>query len=294
MMTPMDRVESFIDSTPLLRDPPTLRNRAADDGYLCFRQLIDRSSVMALRADFLAVCDKHGFLKEGSNVLDGVAKEGLSVVGSVLRQGPYFHFYRDVLALRSFHAMVLQQSLIKAFETLFGEPVLAHARTIGRVVFPNTTHFTTGPHQDFVYIQGTPNTWTCWIALGDFVEELGPVAVMRGSHKFGLKRVDGAFVNGLRIDLPDGVWVSGAVEAGDVIAFHSHTFHQGRDNLTNDPLRLSIDARLQPASEPFDTSSFRPHLDFSTWAEIYEHWSADDPLKYYWKRPLRSVLAGAV
>jgi hypothetical protein len=273
-MMPMGPVEPFEDATALLADAASLRARAARDGYLFFRGLLDRDRVLALRRDMLSVCARHGLLDPAAPLDEGRARQGPPLIASVLREGPFFRFYRDILALRRFHGVIEEPALLAAFEVLFGEPVRPHSRTIGRVVFPRTEAYTTAPHQDHVYIRGSLDTWTCWVPLGDFPEELGPVAVLRGSHTAGLLPIEKAFgPGGLRIDLPAGhTWVTGPLAVGDVVCFHSLTFHQGRDNKTEASLRLSLDGRLQPRSHPIDPGSLRPHLDFSTWEEINAGW----------------------
>ena len=70
---------------------------------------------------------------------------------------------------------------------------------------------------------------------------------------------------------------------GDVIMFHSLTVHQGRDNVTEDTIRLSISNRYQPVSEPVDKLALGPHWGWAEWEELYADWAPDDPLKYYWK-----------
>jgi hypothetical protein len=290
VMSPMESVEPLVDSTPLLADAWGLRRRAHEDGYLFFRGLLPSAPNEALRAQVLTLCGRHGFLAPHTKPVDGKARPGPPVVGSILRSGPYYHFYRELLSLRSFHAVVHSPELIAAFSTLFGEPVLPHMRTIGRVVFPDALAYTTSPHQDHEYIRGTLDTWTCWVPLGDCPVELGPIAVLRGSHKIGLLPVENAFsLGGHRTDLPGGhSWLSSPLEAGDVVCFHSLTFHQARDNVTRDRLRLSLDCRIQPRSHPIDPSSQRPHLDFCTRDEVLSHWREDDPLYQFWRaQPIR-------
>ena len=48
-------------------------------------------------------------------------------------------------------------------------------------------------------------------------------------------------------------------------------------------IRLSLDYRYQPVSEPVHASSLKPHMGVLDWDEIYRDWS-DDALKYYWKQ----------
>ena len=61
-----------------------------------------------------------------------------------------------------------------------------HPMKISRLVFPQNTAFSTPPHQDFVPIQGTTDTYTCWIPLGDCPREHGGLTVRAGSHQSGV------------------------------------------------------------------------------------------------------------
>jgi hypothetical protein len=76
------------------------------------------------------------------------------------------------------------------------------------------------------------------------------------------------------------------MECGDILTFHSLTVHQGRDNQTEDRLRVSVDYRYQPISEPIAPDSMEPHYGGlgMDWDEIYADWPENDPLKYYWKQ----------
>ena len=47
-------------------------------------------------------------------------------------------------------------------------------------------------------------------------------------------------------------------------------------------VRISLDLRYQSATEPVDQSSLTPHVDVTTWEEIYKGWK-NEKLKYYWK-----------
>jgi hypothetical protein len=257
-MTPMARGIELGDQAPLLARPAELRAVAADRGWLCLRGLLPSAPVLALRDQVLAVCERHGF-----------AQPGRLVPQSALPSGPWFEFYRDLQRLRALHALAKHPAVVGAVETLLGEPVIPHPRVIGRVVFPGSAVYTTAPHQDHVAVRGTLETWTAWIPLGDCPRELGPIAVMDRSRRLGLLPLEGAFASdGRRVDLPeDAVWATGDVRCGDVVLFHSLTFHQASDNVT-DRLRLSIDCRYSARSQPLDPDQLRPHLDFITWDEV--------------------------
>jgi ectoine hydroxylase-related dioxygenase (phytanoyl-CoA dioxygenase family) len=195
--------------------------------------------------------------------------------------------YRDILRLPAFHALALHPSLMNLLERLFGEHVLPHSRNICRVMFPETHAHTTPPHQDHLYIGGTRDTWTAWIPLGDCPAELGGLACVPGSHLWGLlpsRPAQGA--GGRQVDVPEGaVWAEGEMACGDVLLLHSLCVHQGRNNTSADRLRISVDYRYQPLSQPVRSDSMAPHQGgFGlTWDEIYEGWPEDYPARYYWE-----------
>ena len=214
--------------------------------------------------------------------MDGVAHPDTRVFES---DDPRWQaFYDDVQRMRDFHGLALDPALTGMFEALFGEPVLAHSRNICRLVFPDLNTHSTPPHQDNYFIGGSDETWTAWIPLGDCPEELGGLAVNRGSHRRGmLETSEGVGPGGRQVPVEDdSAWVGGRYECGDVIILHSLTIHQGRDNLTADRLRLSADYRYQPRSHPVREDSLQPHMNWLTWEEIYGQWAAHDPVKYYW------------
>lgn len=282
-MTEMRAVTSFEDSMPLLEAPEQLRQRATEDGFLFFKGLVDPQALLAVRRQIMEICQQHGWLKEGSEPMDGVTPSDFAVIES--RDSRWQAFYNDVLKRRDFHALALNPSIIGMLETLFGEKVLPHSRNICRLMFPQTKRFSTPPHQDHFYIGGSDETWTAWIPLGDCPSELGSLAVGRGTHTRGIMdthEAEGA--GGRAVDAEDGVdWYSGDFECGDVLILHSLTIHQGRDNLTADSLRLSVDYRYQPRSHAVRSDSLLPHMGWLDWEEIYAGWPADDALKYYWR-----------
>jgi hypothetical protein len=282
-MTTMDAVEPYVDSTSLLLTPDQLRQRAAADGFLFFKGLIEPAALLEVRRQIMEICDRHGWLKEGSDILDGISKPGLAVIESGDKR--WQAFYNDVLKLRAFQGLALDGAMIAMLETLFGEKVLPHSRNICRLMFPQTQRFSTPPHQDHFYIGGSDETWTAWIPLGDCPTELGSLAVGRGTHTRGMMDVHEAEgAGGQAVDTgADTVWCGGDFECGDVLILHSLTVHQGRDNLTQDRLRLSVDYRYQPRSHPVRADSLLPHMGWIDWDEAYAEWAADDPLKYYWR-----------
>ena len=138
--------------------------------------------------------------------------------------------------------------------------------------------------------------WTAWIPNGDCPEELGGLAVARGSHRRGkLETFEGVGPGGRQVHVEENsVWVGGDYMCGDVIILHSLTIHQGRDNESADHLRISSDYRYQPRSHPVREDSLQPHMNWLTWEDVYEKWEANDPVRYYWQKWDLNVVARKV
>lgn len=286
-MTTMQRVSDLADATGLLQKPMALREQAGRDGFLFFRGMLNPADVMTVRRDVLSLCRSHGWLDESAPLMDAVARPDLVVIEGDEKHKP---FYSELLTCRSLHALSLHPALLAMFEKLFGEQVLAHSRNICRTIFPRSSKFTTPPHQDFLHIRGTADTWTTWIPLGDCPAELGGLALARGSHAQGFLPSKAAYgAGGAGVDVaPDVEWCTTDYRAGDVITFHSYNVHQGRDNQTN-RIRLSVDYRYQAVDQEIHPTSLLPHNTGETsWDRIYAHWpDPADPLKHYWRDQLQ-------
>ncbi len=279
----------FLDSTPVAADPSELRARADRDGYVFFRRLLPPAPLLTVRRGILEICARHGWLKPGTVVEDGIAAPGVAY-----REGEpqYMAAYDEIQRLESFHTLAHQPPLLDALRNLFGEEVLVHPRNIARVMFPQNNLHTTGAHQDFVHIQGTEETWTSWFPLGHCPRELGGLEVLAGSHREGVLPVRSAYgAGGLGVatDHLDLEWVGEDFACGDVLVFKSLCVHRATDNLTPDRMRISVDFRYQPVSHPVVPGSLLPHFNRLPWNEIYAGWASDE-FQYYWQRyPLNIV-----
>ena len=65
-------MKHFKESNDLLDNPPALRKRMRDDGYLFLRDILPKDKVLHLRRRILEFCQEAGWLKEGSNLEDAL------------------------------------------------------------------------------------------------------------------------------------------------------------------------------------------------------------------------------
>jgi len=269
----------------LLDDPSALRQQADEDGFLFFRGLVPADPILSLRRQFLQVCDKHGWIAPGTALIDGIADPSADEIEPVQASGVSMAGYQDVQRLEAFHQLSHHPAIISMLETLFGETVFAHPRNIGRLMIPAKCNVPTPPHQDYIYIQGTNSFYSLWMPLGNCPRQLGGLSTLRGSHKLGLLPTCPSAGAGGRAVILDGIeqeWFEADFEIGDVLFFHNQTVHKSLPNLTDNQIRLSVDYRYQPASQPIVQSTVRPHGDVLTWEEVYEDWNSTE-LRYYWK-----------
>ena len=275
-------MEELVPCNELLSRPSALKEQARQAGCLFFKGLVDRAALEVVRREILSLCASAGWLAEGTDPMEGIAAPG---VAHVEPQPAFMEVYDQVMRLESFHSLAHDAGLLAAVRALFTEDVLVHPRNIARIIFPHNVRFTTPAHQDYVHIQGTENTWTAWIPLGDCPRALGGLAVMLGSHHNGVYPVHSAYGAGglgINTDVLPFPWATADYQTGDVLLFHSLTVHKALPNLTNDRLRLSTDFRYQPVSEPITEGSLLPHYARLSWEEIYAGWHSTR-YQYYWR-----------
>jgi hypothetical protein len=275
-------MEPFVESSAVVQDGDALRERMAKDGYLFLRGVVDPGAILEARREILTICGEAGWLAPGAGTVEGVAAPGVCWIPDMPE---YIEVYDRVLCGERFNSLAFDPGLLGALRALFGEEPLPHARNIARIVFPQAEEHTTPAHQDYIYIQGTEETYTAWIPLGDCPARLGSLSILSGSNTgeiFEVSRSLGA--GGFRVDTSEMPfrWVGGDYRLGDAVIFHSLTVHRALPNLSGDRMRLSVDFRYQPLSHPIDAGSLRPHMDRIAWEEVYAGWSSDR-YKYYWR-----------
>lgn len=257
----------FICANSALENPARLRELMAENGYLFVKQIGPQEKLRKLRADVLNLCAEAGWIDRDGDLTNprwngaGPFTEG---------EPPYMAVYKQIVHLQSFKDVPEDGALKELMDKVIGGEALLHQRKIGRITFPSNVTQTTGAHQDFHYIRGTPQTYTVWMPVGDCPRELGGLAVMRGSHRAGhIEHVNFSMkkyaTSGLTEDQwprGDGIeWHAGDFALGDALIFHSYTIHKALPNLTKDQLRISIDNRYQPKQDEFEPGSMKTHYD---------------------------------
>lgn len=272
------------DSNDLLGDPEALRERLDEDSYLLLRRVLDPDVVLQLRKQVLLTLADHGWVQRKPSLMRGVA------IAPPVREGDdaFFEVYDDVQRLEAFHTLAHDEVLLDVMRQVLGPTAFPHPLKIARLSFPAHYEISTPPHQDYPNNQGTERLTAAWIPLGACPRELGPVAVLRGSHKWGLLPLDWHLGAGNRQAVlpPEMIerlrWVTTDFEAGDVLLFPSLTVHASLHNASEFFMRLSVDFRYQEEGEALTPICLEPHFQRLTWDEVYAGWSSTR-YQYYWK-----------
>jgi len=265
----------------------SLQEEVNSRGYVLIRGLLPQADIMRVLGDITEILSDAGWLQPGHDPVEHVAN-GSAACGD---PDPDFkRTYREVFRLESFHALPHHPALKGVMNMLVGEQVLVHPKPIGRLIFPNCDSLTVHAHQDYRFMSGDPECFTCWIPLHDCPAELGPLQILEGSHHLGFIGHEDENLHVPEIPvgaLTEGHWASGHINAGDVLIFHSLTVHAASANRSRH-MRISMDCRFQsyrraihPANLAFAGESGK------SWEAIYDGWRSD-ALKFYWKdMPLR-------
>ena len=273
-------------SNDILDDAAALQTRMESDGYLFFRNVLDSEQVWDLRLKVLRVLQEDGWLKASTDLADGVVDVSMACA---YPEPGFMRIYNNIQRLEAFHRLPQSPVIMGIMEKLVGEEVLSHPFKIGRIMFPKAAdqdHATSLAHQDWVPIQGTLETYTCWTPIGDCPRELGGLLLLVGSHKSGVH--DHHLANGpggrsIDIDTLEGEWVTTDFKTGDILIFNSLNVHLALPNLTADRIRISTDNRYSGISAPVAENSITPHGGELSWEDVYARWESK-ALQYYWKK----------
>lgn len=259
-----------------------LKDAMESDGYLLVRSVLPARDIRNLLGQITEILADAEWLQRGHDPMERFA-DAAAACGD---PDPEFkRVYQQVFNLEAFHALPHSPALQKVMKMLTGERLLVHPKPIGRLIFPDCERLTVHAHQDYRFMGGNSECFTAWIPLHDCPVDVGPLQILEGSHRFGFQKHDD---KDLHVpEIPAGTaagreWVGGAVNAGDVLLFHSLTVHAASPNLSRQ-LRISLDCRFQdyqrelhPANLAFAGDSGK------SWERTYAEWRSDD-LKYYWK-----------
>lgn len=228
----------LVDASPLLNNAAGLRELAERDGFLWLRGLFPVDTVLALRAAVEEFARRTGWLED-----DGRAKAGKRVGDYMDPEWVNLQVHvqnREEMWALGDHVAIHQA--LRAAEGRSSYLNLSTANTC-RVFSPHED-MATQPHQDAHYFRLIADFWTVWVPLGDCPVELGPLALLAGSHRGGMLDHTGHGIVDGGVAMPeDTVWSAGDLSCGDAILFRPLTVHRSLPNRSGGRLRMSADYR---------------------------------------------------
>ena len=261
----------------------SLRDEISSKGYALIRGVLPQKAVNSLLIEVTRVLYAEGWLLPERDAMERM----VNISAACGDPDPTFkRVYQQIFNLELFHALPHQASLQRVMKMLVGDRLLIHPKPIGRLIFPHCERLVVQAHQDYQFMGGDPEFFTAWIPLHDCPINVGPLQVLEGSHHFGFQEHDKENLHVPEIPVgreAGGEWVSGQINAGDVLIFHSLTVHAASPNLSKQ-LRLSLDCRFQDYNRVFNpTNVVFAGESGKSWEKTYAGWHSED-LKYYWKK----------
>ena len=261
------------DSTELLQNKESLRQRLQRDGYVFVRNLVPEDEIVAARNEVFGRLEEVGEIQSpaGEGLATGISRrpELYADLGQFWQSVSEGERLRQVT-----HGAVIRSHVA----TLLGEEARPHDYMWLR---PWPVGRSTGLHYDHPFFSvGSQRVHTVWVPLGDVPIEEGPLAVVENSHRFqdlikpmkeeevdATMDPDKAQAAAYQTDATgdpirfvsdrQSRFLSTHFHIGDVIVFSMNTMHGSLDN--NSPVgrvRLSCDVRYQPAADDTDPRYF--------------------------------------
>ena len=232
----------------LLNDFDKLSALYLEEGYLFFRNILNEPAVLRAKQEFVRVLQQQGVAKadESEAIWTGAGLDQIDDDALYALDG-----YQELLGLDSTRRFV---------EGIFAEPVFMYRNVDIRFALPNDQKHLTPSHQDHFFIRQTGRFRTVWIPLMTIERKVGGLAVAARSHHRGLlEHVEheiaysyifrGRKQRGVPLESIGQTWLTADYRPGDMLVFHSLMIHRALPN-TSDRIRLSLDTRYQPLSEP--------------------------------------------
>lgn len=236
---------SLDESNAYLGDTKKLWDRYNEDGYLYFRDVLDRDKLQEVRHDIISVLHDYGVIpKNETDVPTWTGKE----------VPDFLEIHTKIHALKSYDEMRTNPALVKIMEQLFGAPVYSWMNVDVRTQTPRMVPITS-IHQDYQVFYRAARFAISWIPLMDIEQNVGGVDIALESHRtvtetdYGWSK-DRYYTGNAGAVLPAlaeeqcGSFARTTYNAGDLLVIHDKVAHRSLPN-TSKKLRLSMDVRFQ-------------------------------------------------
>lgn len=259
-----DKFGELREATGIFDDTGALRERMLQDGYLFFRDLVDREIVLQARREILLKYATIGELDPQFDVMEAIYSRPQAIEDTAVSHVNLRAFSESVRSGQAYLNVVHHQCIVDFWSRLFGRDAICFDMRWPRFVRPGEG---CGFHADGPYVsRGSQNVSTSWIPLGDVDKHEGALIILEHSHRnetllntYAKKDADRDKLSWLSTDpikLQErfgGRWLTTDFRAGDVLCFSKNMLHGALDNRSSTgKCRLTSDSRYQPANEQRD------------------------------------------
>ena len=229
-------------ANPYLDDPQSLNRMWKEDGYLFFRDVIDKDAIADLQKTYLDALIDLGVIDTGSTepLWNGANLDGFPFKIEQIEKSKIWQRFVEHPSVRELAARVFQD-----------EPCF----------LPMTEYRVTPPapktegdallfrHQDAYLNAGIPFR-VFWIPVSDIDAEAGGLVIAEGWNKRGFVHDPDDYPKyAIAAEtIPDNAWRRSDYHPGDVLVFDVMTPHSGAWNASN-TFRCSMDLRVMKASD---------------------------------------------
>jgi ectoine hydroxylase-related dioxygenase (phytanoyl-CoA dioxygenase family) len=222
-----------------------LSERFERDGYLFFRNVIDRNKVSKVRNDIMDVLLSYDLIQNGESEPIWSGKE----------VADWLEIHTKIHALKSFDEFRNCSEVVSILERLSRSSLYAWMNVDVRTHTPKVAP-PTAIHQDYQVFYRAGRFYIAWIPLMDVTADVGGIDIAPGSHK-SVTENDYVLSNGRYLTGNEGVllpvvpeercgtFARSTYNAGDLLVIHDKVAHRSLPN-TSKKIRLSMDVRFQP------------------------------------------------
>ncbi len=277
--------EAFNENTEDLNNTEKLKSIFVENGYLYFKNLINKRKIEGVKRDINQVLKENrhidGDINEDPKWSKNKKESGLQ------HQAGSEENYK-IANLKSVKEILYTEEIIEVLERLAGGEIISWADNCDRVrimlpgesvvkVAGQYASTVTPMHQDHFYLRlpgGKKATfYNVWVPLMDIDEDVGGIALTKNTHNKGFYK--SLFHNGRHLGIPpnrkifnewvdsgaavidgdiehdgDFKWLRSDYHTGDLLIFSPMMIHKGLLN-TSDKIRLSLDVRYLKKNTQF-------------------------------------------
>lgn len=225
------------DSNAVLDDLTAMNALYEEQGYLLFRDVLDKGTVRRALKRMMVVAARNGIIEPDTEEPVWTGRE----VDNALESSTEFAGVCKEL--------IQDPKNVPVFEKILGEPFCQVPITQYRAYAP---HYPLSlPHQEGFQSPGVMGYRPIWMPLVDIDESMGGLTLALGVHKRGfVHNMNKPPLFPIAADsVPADAWATADYHPGDVLVIHPCTPHIGLYNRSN-KVRFSIDTRVQSARNP--------------------------------------------